>query len=375
LSVHKYSKQSQLKRSPGSGKETVNKKKFLLRSVPVYIFLLMIIIPVGSMAFYVHHLFQADNVSASAFDAEQHDPKVEVVRENDLSLIQPLLFVEIESKNALNPLKRKISDFLEQKSREGVFTSASVYLKELSTGFYLNINPDSLYDPASLMKVPLLLIYLKQAETNPELLKRTYLFTQDPKNKTVGMIKDKSLVNGNRYTVEELLYYMIVYSDNESFWILSDNVDAGKFEELDAALNIPGNYDIIHYPKSDKHFIAGVNSMAHYFNVLYNATYLNKAMSAYALNLLTKSTYRDGIVKDIGSNVLVAHKFGERTISYMADGRLENLQSEFHEFGIVYLKDRPYILGVMTRGKRSDQLPAIVSGISKIAYDEFNAKQ
>jgi hypothetical protein len=47
------------------------------------------------------------------------------------------------------------------------------------------------------------------------------------------------------------------------------------------------------------------------------------------------------------------------------------LQTEFHEFGIVYLKNRPYLLGVMTRGHQSDQLQAMVSDISKIVFDEL----
>ena len=46
-------------------------------------------------------------------------------------------------------------------------------------------------------------------------------------------------------------------------------------------------------------------------------------------------------------------------------------QTEFHEFGIVYLKNRPYLLGVMTRGQQSNELQSIVSDISKMVYDDF----
>ncbi len=352
-------------------KEPTHKKSFLQRSVPLYMILLLSIIPVCSLGFYF--LSQKGETYTGSTTTETRETNVKLVRNRDQNLIHPLLFVDIESENFLSALKSNIDIYLEQKKQEGSLLSASVYLKDLNTGYYFCNNRDTLYDPASLMKVPMMMVYLKQAETNPGLLKKTYRFIRDPKNKTTHLIKDKSLVEGNTYTVEQLLYYMIVYSDNESFWILSDNMDDNKVNELDTRLDIPANYDVIHYPAAEKHFIANVSAVAHYFNVLYNASYLNSAMSVYALDLLTKSTYAEGMVKQVENGVTIAHKFGERTLSYMQDNRLQQLYAEFHEFGIIYLQNRPYLLGVMTRGNRSEQLPGIVGHISKMVYDELKA--
>lgn len=352
-------------------KVTIQKKNFLLRSIPLYMILLLSVIPVCSLGFYF--LSQKNETYTGSTMSETHETNVKLVRNRDQNLIHPLLFVDIENENFLSALKSNINTYLEQKKQEGTLVSASVYLKDLNTGYYFCNNPDTLYDPASLMKVPMMMVYLKQAETNPGLLKKTYRFIRDPKNKTTHLIKDKSLVEGNTYTVEQLLYYMIVYSDNESFWILSDNMDDNKVNELDVRLDIPANYDVIHYPASEKHFVANVSAVAHYFNVLYNASYLNSAMSVYALDLLTKSTYAEGMVKQVEHGITIAHKFGERTLSYMQDNRLQQLYSEFHEFGIIYLQNRPYLLGIMTRGNQSAQLPGIVGQISKMVYDELKA--
>jgi beta-lactamase class A len=346
-------------------------KLFLTKSVPLYIILIISALLFGSVWIVKSQFTPQDTIETYGNKLSEMDNHVKVVRENDSSLIQPILYVEIESKQLLSPLKSKINDYLDSKKQAGAYTSASVYLKDIQAGVYININPDSLYDPASLMKVPLLMIYLKQAETNPQLLKKTFVFTQQAQNSTVALIKDKSLVVGKSYTVQELLYHMIVYSDNESFWILYDHFGEDIFKELDKKLTIPANYDIIHYSKTDKHFIANVNSMAYYFMVLYNASYLTKTASKYALDILTKSTFKEGIAKGIDPNVLIAHKFGERTLSYYVGNKLENLQTEFHEFGIVYLKNRPYLLGVMTRGQQSNELQTIVSDISKMVYDDF----
>lgn len=346
-------------------------KLFLTKSVPLYIILIISALLFGSAWIVKSQFTPQDTIETYGNKLSEMDNHVKVVRENDSSLIQPILYVEIESKQLLSPLKSKINDYLDSKKQAGTYTSASVYLKDVQAGVYININPDSLYDPASLMKVPLLMIYLKQAETNPQLLKKSFVFTQQAQNSTVALIKDKSLVVGKSYTVQELLYHMIVYSDNESFWILYDHFGEDIFKELDKKLTIPANYDIIHYSKTDKHFIANVNSMAYYFMVLYNASYLTKTASKYALDILTKSTFKEGLAKGIDPNVLIAHKFGERTLSYYVGNKLENLQTEFHEFGIVYLKNRPYLLGVMTRGQQSNELQTMVSDISKMVYDDF----
>jgi beta-lactamase class A len=371
----KNHKQSKHQTSPQPSTQVVvapgQFKLFLTKSVPLYIILIISALLFGSVWIVKSQFTPQDTIETYGNKLSEMDNHVKVVRENDSSLIQPILYVEIESKQLLSPLKSKINDYLDSKKQAGAYTSASVYLKDIQAGVYININPDSLYDPASLMKVPLLMIYLKQAETNPQLLKKTFVFTQQAQNSTVALIKDKSLVVGKSYTVQELLYHMIVYSDNESFWILYDHFGEDIFKELDKKLTIPANYDIIHYSKTDKHFIANVNSMAYYFMVLYNASYLTKTASKYALDILTKSTFKEGIAKGIDPNVLIAHKFGERTLSYYVGNKLENLQTEFHEFGIVYLKNRPYLLGVMTRGQQSNELQSIVSDISKMVYDDF----
>lgn len=361
-------------------KEKKSGSSFLQKTVPVYILFLIISLMIGTMSVYfywLHHHLQEKGRGTATEQLEESDDQnevhVSVVRKFGKSLIHPLLFVEIESEKILQPLRTKLNQLIEDKTKVGVLLSASVYVKDLNNGVYIAINQDSLYDPASLMKVPLLLIYYKEAESNPGILKKSYVFKRETKNATEETIKDKSLIEGQNYTVEELLFYMIAYSDNEAFWILYDHIDNSKFNAFDKTLQIPTHIDRVHFPASDKHYISNVNSVAHYFNVIYNASYLNNHFSSAAMNLLTKSTYKNGLVKGIDPNVIIAHKFGERTLSYLLDGRLENLQTEFHEFGIVYLTNRPYLLGVMTRGNHSDQLQAVVGDISRIVYDDLKA--
>lgn len=373
MSTPSKKKRSNIQKRNDGRNETVKKRNLLSRSVPVYLFLLLTIIPICSLGLYFHFATQNAGNKKLSDGSEHQEVFVKVVRASDQSLVCPLLFVEIESEKVLDPLKIKIQNYLAQKKLENAFSSASVYIKDLNAGIYLNINPDSLYDPASLLKVPLLMVYLKQAGTRPDLLKKKLLFSKISNDTAEKIVPDKSLTRGVSYTVEELLHNMIVYSDNEAFWMLCDNIGDvdRKIKALDAELGIPEIYDTKNYAESEERFIASASSIAHYFNVLYNASYLNKEMSEYALDLLTKSNYKNGIVKHLDPGITVAHKFGERTRSSMLSGRQMEVQTEFHEFGIIYLKDRPYLLGVMTRGTQPEAQQTMIRDISSIVFDEF----
>jgi beta-lactamase class A len=343
--------------------ELNNPKNIFLRPVPFYS-LLLVFLPFLALSYFLNSANKSHKKVAA--ETNQNDITygscATITRLKDTSLIRPLLLVDINNEENIAQIETKIQNYVEHKKQEGLITNASVYLNDLSTGNHFEINAQELYDPASLMKVPLLLIYLKEAENNPALLKKRYLFDKNQKRSYASTIKDKTLTEGQSYSVEELLRYMIVYSDNQAFWLLADNIDNKKFEILNDDLNIPLQIKKVDSQGKQQNFIANVNSISRFFRVLYSATYLNRKSSIYALKLLTQCTYKDGILKGIDPNIKVAHKFGERA---------ENGTAELHEFGIVYLKGEPYLLGIMTKGTDLKQLPNILSDISKIAYDEM----
>ncbi|MEI6853116.1 MAG: serine hydrolase, partial [Bacteroidota bacterium] len=339
---------------------------FLMKPLPLYLTLLLIV-PLFTLGYLAHQPKRAnkDNTPLIPQSSNIQNACATIIREKDSSLIRPLLFVDVNDESIFIPVKKKIIDFIEQKKRAGVITTASVYLNDINTACHIEVNPDELYDPASIMKVSMMISYLKEAESNPALLKKRYLYEGNVNLTTTATIKDKTLEKGKSYTVEELLRCMIAYSDNEAFSLLARNIGKQTFRLLNEDFDIPMVTDNNNGPDHRPNFIANINSVSRFFRVLYNASYLDRTMSQYALKLLTQSTYKDGLLKGIDPSVKVAHKFGER---------MENGIAELHEFGIVYMKDRPYLLGVMTKGKDLKQLPEILSGISKITYDELKAK-
>jgi beta-lactamase class A len=276
-------------------------------------------------------------------------------------LIKPMLWAKpLRESQIFAPLKSHIINLVERDQRQGLLTSASVYLYSFSDGEWMNINPGESFNPGSLIKVPLLITYLKEAEKDPKLLDKKiacenfgYIPTQTYETNTINP--------GHTYTVRELLHYMIAYSDNNATSLLNKNMNLNSFRKTFTDLNVP-EPDL-----NDWNYVINTKRYSRFFMVLYNATYLSRSSSEYALKLLTECDFKDGIVKGIPGNVPVAHKFGEW-------GNKKINLAEMHESGIVYLNGKHYLLTVMTKGTSPQNLGEEISKISMAAYDALSAQ-
>lgn len=271
-------------------------------------------------------------------------------------LISPLLLTELScSTPEYDSLKSEISNYIIEQQKSGVLTCASVYMKELLSGRWFDINGSQKYNPGSLMKVAIMLTYLKQSESEQSLLDKRFTLKSKMSDVINQLRTSPELQVGASYSVRELISEMIVNSDNDATNLLNENLDQLMFSKVmsDLGCATPSI--------EDPNYQMTIMEYNRYFRVLYNASYLNDENSQWALSLLTKSNYKDAFVKELPSEVTIAHKFGERPYDQ---------GHNFHEAGLVYLKNKPYLLVVMTRGKDNTKLPSVVSHISKMCYEE-----
>ena len=275
--------------------------------------------------------------------------------QDEYKLIKPLAFVEFTKEDTLlKQIKTSILNYIEEKKQEGIITAASAYLRNLNRHQDVRINPTEVYFPGSLMKIPILITYLKEAEKNPELLQHQILFSRSYGNLPVQNIKVKTIQLGQSYRISELLEYMIVFSDNNATAVLNENIEFDKIVKVFRHLQLPlPDIKQVEYGLTLKDY-------SRFFRVLFNATYLSWEMSEYALELLVRCNYKNGLIKYIDPHVKVAHKFGERN----SDGT-----QQMHEVGIVYLEKKPYLIGIFTKGSSIPQLEEVIANISKIAFD------
>jgi beta-lactamase class A len=109
-----------------------------------------------------------------------------------------------------------------------------------------------------------------------------------------------------------------------------------------------------------------VKQTASMFRLLYNASYLNKSMSQYALHLLQQSTFRDGIIARVPDGIPVSHKFGEREDD---DGT-----KQLHDCGIVYHPKTHYLICLMTKGHDQHINAQVLAELSRLIYEEVTRR-
>ena len=303
---------------------------------------------------------------AHGFYISQHGhKKMRRVQAKGFSFTSPLLDVELPEGLNVNfeplPFRRKVQALVDRQIKMGQVQEIAVYFRDLHDGPWFGINEDKEFDPASMMKVPVMIAWLKRAETNPLILNEqlTYNFPEDMRKMQITK-PARSVEPGRSYVVEDLLRMMMNYSDNNATRLLYDQL---KPEEISDVID---GMDVDNRPHNDVNSIS-VHGYSGLFRILYNASYLNRNMSEKALQLLSLQDYPQGMVAGVPKGTVVAAKFGEK----VRDGNEKYHQ--LHEFGIVYHPKHAYILGIMTRGNDFEALSDVIRQLSKLVYTEVDA--
>jgi beta-lactamase class A len=291
--------------------------------------------------------------------------EVEEVRQGGYRFINPLMECETQGETALKkyiPFENRIKERVQKEVVEANGNiHLAMYFRNLNNGPWFGINPDENFSPASLLKVPLLMAYMKLSEEDPDVLKKNITYEGAQPGAVPQEIAPKDPIQaGQSYSVEDLLNRMIEFSDNEAMSLLVQNISPNDFNKSysDLGINIP---DV----RGPSDFMS-VKEYASFFRILYNAAYLDKKTSEKALEMLSKVEYKDGLVAGIDGGISVAHKFGERKVE--ENGVPLN---QLHDCGIIYYEKYPYLLCVMTRGKDFRELSGAIAQTSQIVFSEI----
>ncbi|MCX6781300.1 MAG: class A beta-lactamase-related serine hydrolase [Candidatus Magasanikbacteria bacterium] len=273
--------------------------------------------------------------------------------------ISPLISCDIHENmpNAIfRPIENAVQSTIAARETAGDVLHVGVYFRDLNSSRWVGVNENDLFWPASLMKVPTLIGVLKAVQKDPSVLQKKFQYS-DVKDENEGehFKAAQTLSVGHSYAVDEMLSYMIQYSDNDATVQLAKIFGQQELLDVYADANIP-------FPQNNevKDYMSP-KSISYFFRLLYNASYVNREYSQSALQLLTTTDFTEGLRAGVPDSVPVAHKFGEQTIG---DER------ELHDCGIVYLRDHPYSICLMTKGKDFDRQVATIADISRVVYSE-----
>lgn len=287
------------------------------------------------------------------------------VRASGFQYTSPLLDVELPEGVRVNqeqiPFKFKVKEFVQRQIDSGKSDKISVYYRDLHDGPWFGINEKQEFDPASMMKVPVMIAWLKRAEKDPMVLNRTFIYDGQIDLTVQQNIKPAdAIVAGNSYTVDELLHYMLNYSDNNATSLLYRNLSTIELNDVLDGMDITNN------PRDNANSTT-VHGFSGFFRILYNASYLSREMSEKALQYLSLQDFPQGIAAGLPVGTAVAAKFGEH--AWGERGK----EKQLHEFGIVYHPKGHYILGVMTQGNDFQGQAEIISDISRIIYESVDS--
>ncbi|MBI5405152.1 MAG: serine hydrolase [Candidatus Kerfeldbacteria bacterium] len=256
-----------------------------------------------------------------------------------------------------------IERLIAERKADGI-SQVSVAFRDLRNGPSININAEEPYLAMSLYKLPIMIRYLKDAEGNPRILDEKITARLSTQTVNQNLSPDQTLVDGQEYTILDLIEKMIRYSDNHARTALVEHYAAPEHNPgYNIVLDTLAELGIVDAQAYDDVRMVSLRSTASIFRILYNASYLNLEQSQRALQLLVESTYMTGIGQPIPSGVEVANKFGYATD---ASG------SQLHDCGIIYYPQHPYVLCVMTKGADLAKLERTIADISRLVYTEVN---
>jgi len=225
----------------------------------------------------------------------------------------------------------------------------SVYFEDLTTGAWMGIDERTGFVPASLLKMPTMIAIMKNVETGDLTLDTVIVLTEDMIDHEFGTLGN----NGPGYaiTVRELLKYLIRESDNTALWALDSLLTQQEYADARAAIGMS-------VPKSLDEAMVSPKAYSNILRALYFSTYLRRTFSQLTLSMMAETDYNSMLPSGVPSSVKVAHKIG-----FYPDG------GSYHDCGIVYAPDKPYILCVMSRDSTMAEANSAIAGISSIVYN------
>ncbi|HLD61929.1 MAG TPA: serine hydrolase [Patescibacteria group bacterium] len=224
----------------------------------------------------------------------------------------------------------------------------SIYFEYLPTGASIAISKDAEFYPASLLKVPVAMAVAKKIEKGEwKWTNELVLMSADKDEKFGTLYKEPS---DSTHTIEDLVRRSLSDSDNTAHFILVRNLETEEINDVYEHMGIKDFLDTEGKLSAKRYSVI--------FRSLYNSSYLSENDSQKLLLYLSQSPYNEFIESALPENIIFSHKIG-----------ISDSEKVFIDSGIVYAKNRPYILTVMTKNEAEQKAKGIMKDISERVYN------
>lgn len=241
----------------------------------------------------------------------------------------------------------------------------SLLMTDLATGETLHaLEPEARVVSASTIKVPILLCALEQVRRGERRLDE--LLPVPPET----ILEDTEVFERGvaAYSLWELLYWMIVESDNTA---TNTVIDALGYDAINAyARDVLGLKDTLCQRKmldwaaieAGRNNYTSAADQGQMYSLLFHGQILDRDLRETALDMLRRQRSTDLFLRYIPENVTVAHKTG-------------GLDYVCHDAGIFYVPNRPFYLGIFTwdgpspEGDKGQKM--FLGRLTKAIYDTY----
>jgi beta-lactamase class A len=246
---------------------------------------------------------------------------------------------------------------------QGLNGVMGVAVKDLTTGEEFFIHGDEIMPQASSIKIAVLANLYLQAQQGKVKLTDEYVVRKE------DMVSGSDIMLGltpgvTRLTLRDLATMMVAVSDNSATNVLADRLG---LENINAMLESAGLHATrmrrkmmdLKAASEGRENVSTPHEMMALLEMLHRGKLLNKELTADFFTVL--STHKESsLLQGLPDDVVAANKPGE-------------LEAVRNDSGIIFAKNRPYILCVMTTYlKDESEGSAAIRKISALAYSYFD---
>ncbi|MCK9571772.1 MAG: class A beta-lactamase-related serine hydrolase [Candidatus Omnitrophica bacterium] len=242
--------------------------------------------------------------------------------------------------------------------------TVGLVIKDLDTGWQIDLNQGRLMPAASLVKIPIMLAFFyADSEGKISLKRELYLKSND---KVAGSKVLGNLPTGSRFTVEELFNPMITQSDNAAANALISLMGFDKLNDYFKRMGLK-NTNLARKMMDFSRRRSGVENYttaadcAYLLDQLYAGNFLSEDVSRRCLEILGGQKINDRIPRKLPkASVFVAHKTGlERHIC--------------HDVGIVFTPKGDFLICVLVKhgDKTARNAKKLIADIALLTYNYY----
>lgn len=214
-----------------------------------------------------------------------------------------------------------------------------IMVKDLLTGWSFLHNDEALYPAASLIKIPIMVACFKAAEEGRLDLQEKYVLKRQDRVGGSGLLR--RMRNGSVFTYEQLIDYMVTYSDNIATNVIINRLGFDYIRYVFRELGLRDtvlNRLMMDFRAREEGLenYTSAREMAELLEKIYLGRCVNPKVSEKCLEILKKQQINDRLPRYLPREVEVAHKTGlEREVC--------------HDAGIVFTPNGDYIIVVLVR--------------------------